>query len=346
MLRWAVIGAGRFGTIHAEVLSELPGVQLAAVCGRTPSKLEPLAARLGVPATTDPAQLLEDPRIDVVSITTHWREHHALARAALLAGKHVLLEKPMAVTAAECHDLVSCAAGRSNFLMVGHICRFDPRVVLARQAIQAGRLGRIVTMHARRNLPVAPGSLRLDKISPLMGDGIHDADLMMWFMGHMPTRVDGRTLRVHEYRHPDAGWAILEFGEQAVGVIETVWCLPANVPTSIDAVLRVIGTEGQLTIDCGHTGLSILDGHGQQQPDTMYWPQLRGKRCGVLAAELQYFADCIRREQRPQVITPEEAARAVLVMETAEQAAAQGAAAAVRQDYGFCTPPTNDLPPD
>jgi UDP-N-acetylglucosamine 3-dehydrogenase len=208
--------------------------------------------------------------------------------------------------------------------MVAHVCRFDPRVTLAKAAIDEGRIGRIVSMHAKRNLPRAPGRLRLDKISPLMGDGVHDADLMLWFLGKPPSHIYARTVRVDRFRYPDIGWAVLSFGDEAVGAIETVWRLPENAPTVIDAKLEVIGSEGALTIDCAHTGLTILDANGLKMPDTAYWPQQHGRQIGALAHELQYFADCIRRDRPPQVITPIEAARAVMVMEAAERSAAEG----------------------
>ena len=269
-------------------------------------------------------QLLDDPNVDAVSITTHWRDHFEIAKAALAAGKHVLLEKPMAETAAQCRELVAQARQANGRFMVGHICRFDPRVTLAKEAIDAGRIGRIVSIHAKRNLPTAPGWLRLDKTSPLMGDGIHDADLMMWFLGQAPTRVFARYVRVNQFKYPDIGWAMLEFGEQAIGVVETNWCLPANAPTVIDAKIEIVGTEGAMTIDCSQTGLTILDGNGLKMQDTDYWPEQHGGLVGILRDEIEYFAACIRNDRQPEVITPEEAARAVAVMETAERSAECG----------------------
>jgi UDP-N-acetylglucosamine 3-dehydrogenase len=324
-LRWAIIGLGRFGEMHARALAGLPGIELAAFCTRNAARLEEVGNRLGVARRcTDYREILDDLDIDVVSITTHWQQHFEPGCAALASGKHVLLEKPMAATAEQCRLLVETAEQASGFLMVGHVCRFDPRVSLARQAIRDGRIGRIVSMHARRNLRRAPGSLRLDKISPLMGDGIHDADLMLWFSGLTPTRVHARTVRVDNFRYPDIGWAMIEFGEQAVGVIETVWRLPENTPFQIDARMEVIGTEGALYIDCADAGLSILDAKGLTLADTAYWPAQHGTIVGALSSELAYFAECVRRGERPSVITPREAAQAVALMETAERAAATG----------------------
>ena len=79
-----------------------------------------------------------------------------------------------------------------------------------------------------------------------------------------------------------------------------------------------------LTIDCSNTGLTILDRHGPKMLDTDYWPEQHGYLVGALANELAYFADCVRRGESPSVMTPLEAARAVMVMEAAEQSAVLG----------------------
>ena len=139
------------------VLSTLPGSELVAICTRNKTRLTDVAAELNVPYTfADYRNLLTDPAIDAVSITTHWQQHHEIATAALASGKHVLLEKPMAPTGRQCRELVTAAESAAGFLMVGHICRFDPRVTLAKQAIDGGRIGRIVSMRSKRNLPKAP----------------------------------------------------------------------------------------------------------------------------------------------------------------------------------------------
>lgn len=322
-IRWGVIGFGRFGRIHADVIRSLPGVRLAAICTRN----EELLAKGSIDfpearPEADYRRVLDDPDIDAVSVTTHWRDHFRIANDALAAGKHVLLEKPMAASRTECAMLLAAAAEAQGKLMVGHVCRFDTRVALAKRAIDQGQIGRIVSMHAKRNLPRAPGSLRLDKISPLMGDGIHDADLMMWFTGAKPSRVYARQVRVDDFEFPDLGWAMFEFGGAAIGVVETVWCLPVNVPTVIDARFEVIGTDGMLTIDCANTGLTILDGDGPHKPDTAYWPLVHDQRNGALRSELEYFAACIRSGEQPSVVTPVEAANAVVAIEAAEAAAA------------------------
>lgn len=324
-LRWGVIGLGWFGEVHAETLSTMPGIELAALCTRRPDRLAEVADRFGVAKRyTDYHQLLEDPAVDVLSITTHYYDHCQIAVDALRAGKHVLLEKPMAATVAECDRIVEAAHASRGLFMVGHICRFDPRVALAKQAIEEGRIGRIISMHARRNLSKTIGRMVLDKISALVGDGIHDADLMLWFAQARPVSVYAQEVHPGPNKYPDAGWAIMRLDNDAVGVVESVWHLPETTPYQIDARMEVIGTEGALYINCGEAGLTIHDRSGAKMPDTMYWPKPFGERFGILRAELRYFADCVLEGCRPDRITPEESRAAVRLVVAATESAQTG----------------------
>ena len=192
-IRWGIIGLGWFGEVHAQTLSTMPGIELAAVCTRRSERLAEVADRYHVPKRyTDYRDLLADPGIDVVGITTHVQDHRDVAIDALASGKHVFLEKPMAPTAADCDRILEAVRKAAGYFMVGHICRFDPRVALAKQAIEEGRIGKIVSMHARRNLSVKIGRMVLDSISALLGDGIHDGDLMLWFSRARPVSVYAR----------------------------------------------------------------------------------------------------------------------------------------------------------
>ncbi|MFH1300997.1 MAG: Gfo/Idh/MocA family oxidoreductase, partial [Planctomycetota bacterium] len=281
--------------------------------------------RLGVKRRyTDYHELLEDPEIDVVSITTHINDHRDIAIDALRSGKHVLLEKPMAPTLADCEQIMEAAQTADGFFMVGHICRFDPRVTIAKQAIEEGRIGNIISMHARRNLSKAIGEMVLDDISALMGDGIHDADLMLWFSQAKVSTVYAQEVHPGKNKYPDAGWSIARLDNGAVAVVESVWHLPETTPYTIDARMEIIGTEGALYINCGEAGLAIHDTQGVKLPDTMYWPRPFGSYFGILQAELRYFANCVRRGEAPQRITPAESCAAVAWMAAATESARTG----------------------
>lgn len=306
-VRWGVIGLGWFGEIHADTLADMAGIELAAFSTRRPDRLNELADKYHVSGRyTDYKDLLADPNVDAVSITTHINDHRDLAVDALRAGKHVLLEKPMAPNVEDCNQIVEAARQSDRLFMVGHICRFDPRVALAKQAIDEGRLGRIISMHARRNLSKAIGEANLDKISALMGDGIHDADLMLWFTGAAPVSVYAQEVHPGPCKYPDCAWAMMRLDNGAVGVVESIWHLPNTTPYTIDARMEIIGTEGALYVNCGQAGLEIHASDGLSTPDTMYWPTVFGERFGILRAELQYFANCIVRGETPDRITPEQ----------------------------------------
>ncbi len=324
-VRWGVIGLGWFGEVHADNVADMPDIDLVALCTRRPQRLAEVADRLGVERRyTDYGELLADPTVDAVSITTHVHDHRDIAIDALRSGKHVLLEKPMAPTTADCDRIIEAAQQRDSLLMVGHICRFDPRVMLAKEAIDQGRIGKIISMHARRNLSKAIGRMVLDDISALMGDGIHDADLMLWFSQAKPLTVYAQEVHPGNNKYPDGGWSIARLDNGAVAVVESVWHLPESTPYAIDARLEVIGTEGALYINCGEAGLTIHDAQGVKMPDTMYWPRPFGEYVGALQMELRHFADCIRQDKLPERITPAESRAAVEWMVAATESSRTG----------------------
>lgn len=324
-VRWGLIGLGWFGEVHAETLATMPGIDLAAVCTRRPQRLAEVADRFGVARRyTNYQDLLADPKIDVVGITTHINDHRDIAIDALRSGKHVFLEKPMAPTVADCDQILAAARQASGFFMVGHICRFDPRVTLAKQAIDEGRIGQIISMHARRNLSKTIGRMVLDSISALIGDGIHDGDLMLWFSQARPVTVYAQEIHPGQNKYPDGGWAMARLDSGAIAVIESIWHLPESTPYQIDARMEVLGTEGALYINCGEAGLEIHDGAGNRRPDTLYWPKVDGQRFGILRAELRYFADCVAAGHPPERITPDESRAAVAFLAAAVESSRTG----------------------
>lgn len=325
-LNWAVLGLGRFGRIHAQTLKRIRGVRLHSACSRNEAVLQQYADELEIKnVTTSSANLLADPEVDVVSIVTHWQDHYQLAIDALHAGKHVFLEKPIASSSREAREIHEASEQSAGLLMVGHICRFDPRYILARDQILAGEIGEVTTIHAKRNLPLAPANIRLGKIPPLIGDGIHDLDLAMWILGRKPNSVFARNIKVHDFTYPDAGWAMFDFSDPArstetLVVIETHWGLPETTETVIDARMEIIGTKGKITIDCSRTGLHIEAAHSRYL-DTIYWPQTEQPVTGILHRELEYFAECVEAGTAPTVITTKQACDALDMILLAQQSA-------------------------
>ncbi len=324
-VRWGILGLGWFGEVHADALSTTPGIELAAFCDQREGRLNELADRHNIKRRyTDYHRMLEDDTIDIIGIVTHIADHRDVAIDALLAGKNVFLEKPMAPTAADCDMIIDAAKKGGGKFTIGHVCRFDPRVTLAKQAIDEGRVGKIVSMHARRNLNKAIGMQVCSSISSLFGDGIHDADLMLWFSGAKAVSVYAQEIRPGGSKYPEGGFAMARLDSGAVCNIESVWYLPETTPYAIDARLEVIGTDGALYINCGEAGLEIHDRAKASLPDTVYWPKYMGERHGALVDEFRYFADCVRNDRMPERITPEESRNAVALMAAATESSQTG----------------------
>ncbi len=319
---YGVIGLGFFGEKHTEVLSKLLNVKLLGVCRRSVKPLKEIAAKYGVPNTyTDYNELLANKEIEAVSITTMWDQHLGPTLAALKAGKHVFLEKPMASTVEECKEIVQAAKASEKIFMVGHICRFNPRYAMAKKEISEGAIGKIVSIYARRNIPATVSEGVLKKIGPIIGDGVHDTDLMLWYTGAKVKTVYANTVSVRKLANPDIGWTMYKFDTGAVGVCENVWFLPEKTPFQIDERMEIIGTKGTIQIHDTSPNLSICDKNGLRFPDTTYWPMLHGIRTGALREELSYFVHCIFEGKKPTIITPEESLAAVEACLAAEESA-------------------------
>lgn len=324
-VRFGVIGLGWFGEKHCEALAGIPGVELRALCTRRSDRLAEVAQRFQISRTyADYAELLKDPEIDAVSIVTMWDQHAAPTLAALAAGKNVFLEKPMASTVADCQKIVAAAEKARGSLMVGHICRFNPRYAAAKQAIEEGRIGKIISMYARRNIPAWVTADLLNKIGPIIGDGVHDTDLMLWYSGAKIVTAYAQTGKFRDLKFPDLGWTMYRFDSGATGVLENVWCLPDKTPFQIDERMEIIGTEGSIQIHETAPNFGITDAKAFHYADTTYWPELHGQRAGALRDELAYFTQCIREGRQPEVVSPRDAMAAVTACLAAEESAATG----------------------
>ncbi len=324
-VKYGVIGLGFFGEKHVEVLSALPEVELTAICTRREGRLQELADKYGNPRTyTDYHELLGDSDVEAVSIVTHVNDHLQPALAALAAGKHVFLEKPMAASTKECTRLIQSLEDYEKAFMVGHICRFDPAYALAKRQIDEGKIGKIVSIYARRNIPAAVSRSVLASISPIMGDGVHDVDIMLWYTGVPIQSVYAQAVGVRGLANPDIGWSMYRFQNGAVGVIENNWCLPSGTPFELDARMEVIGDKGAIYINSPGQSLAVSTPDGWQYPDTVYWPRTQAGRAGALKEELAYFAGCILKGEKPDIITPEESRAAVAAVEAAERSAGTG----------------------
>ena len=327
-IRCGVIGLGWFGEHHVDALQQLPLADVTAVCTRREHRLKEIAEKYNVPKSyTNYRDLLVDGEIDMVTVVTHVKDHLQITIDALRAGKHVFLEKPMADNGEECDKIIAEVKKTDKCFMVGHVCRFDTVYALVKEEIEAGNLGRILTIHARRNLAKWVTESHLHKLSALFGDGVHDLDLMFWYTGAKPKSVYAQSTNTRpELPFDDLGWAMFRFDDGVIAVVEDVWCLPDNDPFAIDARMEIVGSEGTIYIDRSGTDYSLLTKKGLSFPQSTYWPKVHGMRRGFLKEEFDYFLKCVADGEKPSVITPEESKAVVVAMRMAERSAKENRA--------------------
>ena len=227
-------------------------------------------------------------------------------------------------TLEECRRILKAAEAARGILQVGHICRFNPRYRMAKQAIDEGRIGRIVAMSSRRNIPLAWTHGIIRKIGPVVGDGVHDTDLMLWLTGERIVTAYCQTVSVRGLENPDAGQTMFRFSGGATATMETAMCMPEQTPFDIDERLAIIGTEGIIHVQDTFPNLAIVDANKLRSPDTTYWPMFDGQRGGALKDELSYFARCVLTGKAPEIGRADDAAAAVAATLAAERSARTG----------------------
>ncbi len=306
-IRFGVIGLGNWGQLYLHHLGGLPSVEVRWVCDLDESLAEATAQRIGVPHwTTEWTELMADPELDAVCVVTPEAAHLAPVKAALAAGKHVLVEKPIASTRDEAEEMVAIAAEASSFIMPGHVMRFDPRYSLLHKRIRDGEFGRVASVkaqrHIRQNLTRARGAHH-----PAYRFAIHDIDVALWLTGSPIRQVTGYQQAVQYPDTVDYTLAILEHENGALTTIEASSLMPIeNLLAIYD--LTVIGEKEiySLPLFGGLPDLLSLD-EGHTTPDILLYPAEAGLVSGCLGAEICYFANCVAKNVSPSYVTMQEA---------------------------------------
>ena len=311
-LRIGLVGCGAFGESHLIAFAGIPFVQVTGVTDLVEERARKMAERYSVPRVArDFRELsaLED--VDAVSVVSTEDQHLEPVLTALENGKHVFVEKPMATCLADAESMLAAARKTGLILMPGHILRFETKYVTIKEQLDSGRLGRVISIYARRNRPKWQG--RVYKRTPLVLEtAIHDIDTMLWYTGKKVKSVRAYDVSVDPGKGADLTWAVLRFEGGALGVLETMWLLPDKTPF-LDDYLQVVTTSGVANLDILNSGLLVCHEDGAEVPDVSYEPRLRGSAYGALREELTYFALCVLQGQKPTILGPEDGVEALRV---------------------------------
>ena len=252
-LRFAIIGCGRIAPKHAESIAALPEAELVAVCDILPEQAQAFAAKYGAEPYTDYIEMLKRPDIDVVTIATPSGLHAEIGIAAAEAGKHILVEKPMAMTLETADALIAACRKAGVKLGVIHQNRFNASVKLLRKALEDGRFGKLThgqaTVRWNRNdnyyIQAPWRGTKLQDGGVLMNQSIHNIDLLQWMFGPVESVFGYTETFMRKIEMEDMGAAVIKFKSGAIGLIEAASTI---YPKNIEETLNVFGETGSVII--------------------------------------------------------------------------------------------------
>ncbi|NLD49468.1 MAG: Gfo/Idh/MocA family oxidoreductase [Clostridiaceae bacterium] len=298
-----VIGVGWFGEYHARLYKQLASANLIGIYDADTQRCKNVADKLNVRNFENMESLLADPNIEAVSICTSDQYHLKPALAACLAGKHILIEKPLALSVKECEQIIAASKSAGIKLMVAHILRFNQRYVEAKAMIQAGKIGEVKHFYARRNNPrIAARRLgaRCGEHTIIYHNSVHDIDIMNWLSNSQVVEAyaikQSGELKAEGYELSDTVLSLLKFKNGSAAIMENCWIYPDSYPTLVDAVTEVTGSSGKIVLDFKNQGGFCFDKAGMNYFENSYWPEIYGYVCGDLHMELEIFLDCLVKD--------------------------------------------------
>jgi predicted dehydrogenase len=333
MIRMAIIGAGAWGINHVRTFARAKDAELVAVCDPSPDarsrahELAPLARLLA-----EPRELLASPDVDALVIATPAPSHVALARAALEAGKHVLVEKPLALSIADAESILA-ARRPKQVLMVGHLMLYHPGVDLLRKLMASGELGTIYYIYAVR---VNLGRLRRDE-NAMWSLAPHDVSVILHLLGEDPITVSARGGSYLQPGVQDVAFMNLRFKSGVVAQIQLSWLDPRK-----ERRLTIVGSKKMVELDDAHPveKVRIYDKGYDRPPEFTEYAEYLSIRNGdihiprvsmtePLELEARHFLSCITNGT-PPLTGGEDGLRVVRVLAAAQRSLdADGAPAAL-----------------
>jgi predicted dehydrogenase len=299
-----VVGAGYWGKNLVRNFARTKGARLLAVADLSESnraRAKALVPQAKVTPNYD--ELLDDPKIDAIAVCAHAAAHYELARSALLAGKHVYVEKPLTLEEAHAEELVSLAKEKGLTLMVGHLMLFHPGIRWIRDHLQAGDLGTPHYLYLQRlNL----GIVRSDE-SAWWSLAPHDISIALFLLGSAPRDISARGNAYLRERIEDVVFANLQFEGGQAAEIHTSWLDPHKIRK-----LTLVCDTKMVTFDDTEPRekIRVYDKGADRSVDYETYAELIQLRQGdiwipslpntePLLIECQHFVDCVRDGTEP-----------------------------------------------
>src|SRR5215831_8175716 len=302
-LRFGVIGCGYWGPHLVRNIHEIPEAELVAISDLRKDRLDSIGGRYpGIRLFRDHQDLL-GAGVDAVVVASPIHTHYALVREALLAGKHVLVEKPLATSSGEAAELITLASRRQRVLMVGHTFVYNPAVQELARQVHAGELGRIYYGDAARlNLG------QFQRHANVLWDlAPHDISILVHVLAQYPVRVSARGSRCVQADVHDVCYLEILFSGGASAHVHVSWLDPDKVRRltlvgdrrmavfdDVEATtkLRIYDRGVEPSVAAGHGESAVAYRNGEIVIPYIEWRE-------PLRLECEHFVDCVRRGQRP-----------------------------------------------
>lgn len=328
----AVIGAGYWGPNLIRNYNQIPGCSMKMCVDKDETKLKRIKDLYSdIQVTADLNDLLNDKEITAVSIATPVFTHTKLALACLNAGKHVMIEKPMAASSEECQMLIETAQKNNRVLMVGHTFEFTAPVHKAKEIIDSGELGEIQYINcARQNL----GLFQQD-INVIWDLAPHDISIILYLLGKYPVSVNAQGKAHYKPGIEDVATTTLNFQNGAIAFIQNSWLDPAKTRK-----ITIVGSKKMMVYDDINTNEKIkiydkgvdtppyydtfAEFHYSYRYGDIYIPHI--KEHEPLRRECEHFLECIETGKRP-VTDGYNGLRVVSILEAANRSIKENGAA-------------------
>lgn len=327
-----IIGTGWCGGIRAETCARHPLIKSLHLAETRPERLAEVAKSTGAQtATADYQQIIGDETIDAVMISaTPEHLHYPMARDALAGGKHVFLEKPIALELHEADELIAIARNGALKFTIGYSQRFNPKFAYVKKCATDGTLGKPVSALVSRHIGRGLGKkiTGRSKLSPAAMEATHDLDFILWCLEPArPVRVYsqvnyGAMKAASGADVPDTQYITVTMDSGVSFVIGAGWSLPPAYPNFAMTWIEFIGTEGALFIDDTHrdTMLTTMQTGIVHPISTMPGERVEHTYAGPMEAETVHFIEAVACD-RPVLVTPEQARQVMEVYIAADLSA-------------------------
>jgi predicted dehydrogenase len=338
-IRYCAVGLGRISLDHFMPGTRMSSLgQMTAVVSGHPDKAKKIAAQYGIPETSiynyeNYDRIRDNPNIDAVYIGLPNSMHAEYTIRAAQAGKHVLCEKPMADTVADCEAMIAASKKAGKLLMIGYRCQLDATTLHARKVVQSGVLGKLQAIESANGFNMPPGEWRLNRAlaggGPLMDVGIYSLNACRFLTGEEPTHFsafssvvdhDGRFDQVEE----NLSWT-MKFPSGLVAACNTTY------GANMEGLIRIHGSRGVLTLtNFGYSNIHFnahIDGLKQGDPGHDIAAAEQGHDPAQFVVESDYFSKCILHNTTPGPSGEEGLCDIAIMMKIYESAARNNAMA-------------------